>query len=242
MAMRKDDSTVAHLSRSNRRAYEALFRHPAPEDLEWGAVRALLAALAEVQEGRKGILKATRRGVMATFHAARDRQALSAHELYEVQSFLERSNEGVSMPVVAEETQLLVAVEADGARIYRIEMRASVPRGLVPFQANGYAAHLRSSLAQLDRQPQPVRLGFYREVARSLRGAERILLLACGEGGASAMEALRAELERGHGEVSRRVVGALVIKGRCREEQLLARTKEFYAEFAQPPGSNSPGH
>ena len=106
-------------------------------------------------------------------------------------------------------------------------MRLSVPRRLDPFHANGYPAHLRSSHAQHDGRLQPVSLSFYKEVARSLRGAEEILLLACGEGGASAMEALRVEL----GQVSRRVVGARVLKGRhITEEQLLTTTREFYAE------------
>ncbi len=235
MSARRSDPTAAHLSGPNRRTYQALFRHPAPTDLEWRDVRALLGSLAEVQAGRKGSFKATRRGVMATFRAPRDKEPLSADELLEVQSFIERSNEGVSMPVVAEGTQLLVAIDADGARIYRIEMRASVPRRLDPFHANGYRAHLRSSHAHLGGKRQPLRLSFYKEVARSLHGAERILLLACGEGGAGAMAALRSELERGHAEVSRRVVGARVIRAqRTTEEQLLAKTREFYAELGQP--------
>lgn len=232
MDWRWHDPTVSRLTGPARRTCEALFRHPPPDDLEWRDVRALLGALAEVQEGRKGSFKATRRGVMATFRAPRDKEPLTADELLEVRSFLERSNEGVSMPVVAEETQLLVAIDADGARIYRIEMRASVPWRLDPFHANGYPAHLHSSRARPDGKLQPVSLRFYKDVARSLRGAERILLLACGEGGAPAMEALRGELERGHAEVSRRVVGALVMKGkRTTEEQLLVRTRKFYAEL-----------
>lgn len=231
MALRRNDAAASRLSEPNRRTYAALFRHPAPDDLQWGDVRVLIGALAEVQQGRKGLFKATRRSVMATFRAARDKEPLSADELAEVRSFIERSNEGVSTPVVAEGTRLLVAIDTGGARIYRIEMRASVPRGLAPFDANGYSAHLRSSHGAGGREPQPVSLGFYKDVARSLRGAEEILLLACGEGGAVAMETLRSELESRHAAVARQIVGARVLKERrTKEEHFLAEARAFYAE------------
>lgn len=234
MTPRRDDATAAQLRGLLKRTYEALHRHPPPDDLTWGDVRALIGALAEVQDGRKGEFKATRRGVMATFHAGRDRELLSADERVEVQHFFERSNEGVSMAVVAEGTELLVAIDAEGARLYRIQLRDAVPRQLEPFHANGYAAELRSSHTQKKGPPEPVRLNFYKELARALRGVEGILLVACGDGGASALEALRAELERSHPEVARKVLGALALKvpkgKRASDEQLLKRTREFFAE------------
>lgn len=226
---------ISRLRRPDRRTYEALFRHPAPEDLEWRAVRALIGALAEVQEGRKGVFKATRRGVMATFQAPRDKEPLSAAEIVEVRHFIERSSEGVSMPVVAEGTQVLVAVDAAGVRIYRIEMGAAgdgvaIPARLEPFHANGYPSQLRSSHASPDGRPQPVDLGFFKVFARSLQGIEGILLLGCGADGGRAVEALRSELERMHPEVSRRVVGTRVLKGRPSEERLLAHARDFYTD------------
>lgn len=231
MASRRNDSAASRLSEPDRRTYEALFRHPAPDDLAWGDVRALIEALSEVQDGRKGLFKATRRSVMATFRAPRAKQPLSADELAEVRSFIERSNEGVSTPVVAEGTRLLVVIDAGGARIYRIEMLAAVPRRIAPFDANGYPAHLRSSRTAKGRPPQPVSLGFYKDVARALRGAEEILLLACGEGGAEAMETLRSELESRHAAVARQIVGARVLtERRTKEEHFLAEARDFYAE------------
>lgn len=234
MILHRDDPTIARLRKPLRRTYDALFQYPAPADLQWGDVRALLGALAEVQKGRKGLFKATRHGVMATFRAPRDKMPLIKEELAEVRTFLERSKEGVSTPVVAEGTCLLVAIDADGAKIFRIEMRASVPRSLAPFQGNGYPAHLFCSGAQGNVQPQPVSMGFYRNVARALRGAGEVLLVACGENGASAMDALRDELAARHAEVSRSLVGPRVLKGAdVSEERLLAEAREFYSEFRQ---------
>lgn len=229
MGLRKDDATPARLGAADRRTYAALHRHPAPEDLSWRDVRALLGALCDVQEARKGSLKVTRRGVMMTFHA--QRQPLSLDEIVEVQHFLERSSEGVSMPVVVEGTQLLVAIDAQGARIYRLELGPG-PGRLEPFRGNGYPAQLLFFPTRADGEPQPVRVSFYKDLARALRGAERILLVACGAGGASAMEALRTELARGRADLSLRVVGALVMKGtHPSEAQLLARAKKFFAEL-----------
>lgn len=228
MAPRKHDPRRARLGDALRKTYDALFRHPAPHDLTWGEVIELLQSLAEVRERRKGNFKVTRRGVLTTLRAPRLGAALRADELAEVKSYLERSEEGVSMAVVAEGTRLLVAIDSGGARIYRLEPSAGAPRRLVPFESNGYAALVRTS-ATTKGNPEPLRLGFYRDVARALRGAQEILLVGGGEDGETALAALRAELRRAHAEVHRSLVGALLSPGRRTSEvQLLARAREFY--------------
>jgi hypothetical protein len=224
------------LGAAERRTQAALDRHPAPDDLAWGDVIALLERLAEVRPGRKGVFRVTRNGVMITLHAPRARTALTADELAEVKRFLERSAEGVSVPIVPPETRLVVALEPGGARIHRIVPAVGEPRRLEPFAANGYAAHLRATggpggLGDVGGAAGPVRLGFYTELARALRGADEILLVAAGADASTALAALRAEL-RGHAEVHRAVVGALVLAGGRRstsEERVLARVREFYA-------------
>lgn len=229
MAPRKHDPRRARLGDALRKTYDALFRHPAPHDLTWGEVIALLERLAEVRERRKGSFKVTRRGVLTTLRVPRLGAALDADELAEVKGFLERSEEGVSMPVVAEGTRLLVAIDSGAARIYRLEPSQGPPRRLEPFESNGYAALVRTSSASKGNL-EPLRLGFYRDLARALRGAAEILLVGGGEDGSAALAALRAELRRDHPEIHRALVGALVHPGRrTSEAQLLARAREFYA-------------
>jgi len=213
-----------------RKTYDALFRHPAPQDLAWGDVIALLGSLAEVQQGRKGSFKVTRHGVMTTLEAPRLRTPLTADELGEVRQFLERSEEGVSTPVVAEGTRVLVALGTGGARLFRLEGAAGPPRRLEPFEANGYAAFLRTN-ATPGASPQPTRVSFARDLARALRGADEVLLVAESADGEAALEALRGELRRNHPEVHRCLVGPLASPGRrqASEEQLLARARQFYA-------------
>jgi hypothetical protein len=221
------------LGAAERRTQAALHRHPAPHDLAWGDVLALLERIAEVRPGRKGVFRVTRNGVMITLHAPRARVALTADELAEVKRFLERSAEGVSFPIVPADTRLVVALDAGGARIHRIVPAVGEPRRLEPFEANGYAADLRATggAGGVGGAAGPVRLGFYTELARALRGADEILLVAAGADASTALAALRAEL-RGHAEVHRAVVGALVLAGGRRstsEERVLARVREFYA-------------
>jgi len=245
MVERKEDPRRARLASAQRKTYDALFRHPEPQDLAWGDVIELLRRLAEVREGRKGVFKVTRHGVLTTLRAPRLRLPLSADELSEVRSFLERSEEGGSIPVVAEDTRLLVAVEAHGARIFALVFEAGLPRRLAPFESNGYASRLQATTVTEDG-PQPVRLGYYRDLARALRGAEEILLVAEGKGGNEALEALRAELRREHAELHRRLVGVLASPaagkapgprrapaqasaGGTPDDKLLARAREFYA-------------
>jgi hypothetical protein len=217
------------LGAAERRTQAALHRHPAPHDLAWGDVIALLERIAEVRPGRKGVFKVTRNEVMITLHAPRARAALTADELAEVKRFLERSAEGVSVPIVPPETRLVVALDAGGARVHRIVPALGEPRRLEPFEANGYAAHLRATGGP-PGAAGPVRLGFYTELARALRGADEILLVAGGADAGAALDALRDVLRRGHAGVHRAVVGALVLAGgRTSEERVLACVREFYA-------------
>jgi hypothetical protein len=228
MALRKRDPDDARLGKAERKTHAALFRFPPPQDLAWGDVIALLGRLAEIQEGRKGSFKVTRHGVMTTLKAPRLRTALTADELSEVRLFLERSEEGVSTAVVAEGTRVLVAIGAGGARLFRLEGHAGPPRHLTPFEANGYPAYLRAGAAP-GGAPQPVRVSFTKDLARALRGAEQVLLVADGPDGDAALEALRGELRSAHPAVYRSLVGPLVSRGKTSEEKLLALAREFYA-------------
>jgi hypothetical protein len=227
MSSRKPDR--ARLSGVERKTYDALYRHPAPRDLAWGDVIAVLKRLAEVREDRKGRFQITRRGVLTTLKAPLLRLPLTADELHEVKSYLDRSEEGVSRPVVAEDTRLLVALDSGGARIYRLEFDGAAPQRLEPFESNGYAAYQRTRLGP-DERAQPERLGFAKDLARALRGADEFLLIASGTDASTTLERLRADLRRADAELALRMLGPLVSPGgRTSEARLLETAREFYA-------------
>lgn len=228
MPPRPFDPRARHLGGALRKIHAALFRHPAPSDLTWGEVIQLLERLAEVREDRKGRFKVTRNNVTTTLRVPLLRLALTADELSEVKGFLERSDEGRIAPVVAEGTRVLVAVDGNGARLYRLAFVDGVPRRLEPFESNGYASHLRTSLAPTPR-PEPRRHGYVRDLARALRGVDEFVLVTGGPDAERELTALRAELRRADAKIHGALAGCLTLpSARTTETQLLARVREFF--------------
>ena len=68
--------------------------------------------------------------------------------------------------------------------------------------------------------------------SKTLRGAEQVLVFGSGTGRSSAMEQLLADLKDHHPDVAGKVVGSVVVDAHhTTEGQLLAKAREFYAEF-----------
>jgi len=229
MTSPRDPSQTRHLGGELKKIHAALFRHPAPTDLTWGEVIALLERLAEVREDRKGRFKVTRKGVLMTLRAPLLRIAMTGDELALVRRFLERSEESSIAPVVAEGTFVVVAVDDAGARLYRLVRAGKKPRALEPFESNGYAAHLRTSLAPSPR-PEPRRLGFVRDLVRALRGVDEFVLVAGGPEAERELAALRTELRRADAKVHGALAGSLTLpSARATEPALLACVRAFLA-------------
>jgi predicted RNA-binding protein with PIN domain len=82
---------------------------------------------------------------------------------------------------------------------------------------------------------------FYEAIAKTLHGAEQILVFGSGTGASSAMEELLIELKHHHGDVAKRVVGSVVLnETHLTEDQLLAKAREFYAGLASHKTEHSP--
>ena len=128
--------------------------------------------------------------------------------------------------------RLLVVIDHQEARVYRTEVSGAVPEHIVPYDPYGYGKHLHSAHEWTDGKRQPERKSFYEAVAKTLRGAEQVLLFGGGTGRSSAMDVLIADLKAHHPEVAGRVVGAVVVDAHhTTGGELLARAREFYAEF-----------
>lgn len=230
MTSRPEHPRAARLGGELKKTHAALFRHPAPDDLTWGQVIALLERLAEVREDRKGRFKVTRNGVLLTLRAPLLRLPLTADELALVRRFLERSEEGRIAPVIAAGTFGVVAIDDAGARLYRLLTEDGEPHRLEPFESNGYAAHLRTTLAPTPR-PEPRRHGFVRDLVRALRGVDEFVLVAGGPAAERELAALRSELRRADAKVHGALAACLVTKSaRASEAALLERVRAFLAE------------
>ena len=127
---------------------------------------------------------------------------------------------------------LLVVIDHQEARIYRTEVHGAVPVRVTPYDPHGSGRHLHSAHEWTDGKRQPERKSFYESVAKTLRGAEQVLLFGSGTGRSSAMEMLLADLKAHHPDVAGKIVGSVVVDAHhTTEDQLLAKARDFYAEF-----------
>jgi len=129
---------------------------------------------------------------------------------------------------------LLVVLDHQEARIYRTEVHGSIPQKIVPYDPHGHGRHLHSAHEWTDGKRQPERKSFYEAIAKTLRGAEQVLLFGSGTGRSSAMEQLLADLKEHHHDVESKVIGSVVVDAHhTSENELLAQAREFYAEYNQ---------
>jgi hypothetical protein len=127
---------------------------------------------------------------------------------------------------------LLVVIDHHEARVYRTEVHGAVPERIVPYDPYGYGRHLHSAHEWTDGKRQPEPKSFYEAVAKTLGGAGQVLVFGSGTGRSSAMEMLLADLKAHHADVAAKVVGSVVVDAHhTTEAQLLAKAREFYAEF-----------
>ena len=129
-------------------------------------------------------------------------------------------------------THLLVVIDHQEARVYLTEVHAAVPVRITPYDPHGYGRHLHSAHEWSDGKRLPERKSFYEAVAKTLQGAGQVLLFGSGTGRSSAMEQLLADLKAHHADVAAKVIGSVVVDARhTTEDQLLAKARDFYAEF-----------
>jgi len=127
---------------------------------------------------------------------------------------------------------LLVVIDHQEARVYRTEDLGAVPERIAPYDPHGHGRHLHSAHEWTDGKRQQERKSFYEAVAKTLRGAGQVFLFGSGTGKSSAMDQLLADLTAHHPDVAETVVGSVVVDSHhTTENGLLARAREFYAEY-----------
>jgi hypothetical protein len=221
-----------NLSKSHQTIYDGIFRHPVARNLGRRDVQSMLGALAEVTEEPNGNLKVTRNGQTLVLHASLDKNVAQVEELMEIRHFLERS--GAVAPAAAPVgSHLLVVIDHRQARVYKTELHGSVPQRITPYNPGGFGRHLHNVQDDSNGQRKPELRSFYEAIAKTLKGAEQILLFGSGTGASSAMEELLAELKHHHSDLAKCIVGSVVLdETHLSEDQLLAKAREFYAKAA----------
>ena len=216
--------------------YDSIFQHPVSRNLPWRDVRALLASLAEMEEEPNGNVKFRRNGQTLTVHPPRHKDLSDVQAVMDVRHFLERSAlaAGGAAAAAPDGKHLLVVIDHREARVYRTEMRGSVPQRVTPEHDPAGAGRYLHDVGEAGTgQRRPESAAFYESVAKALRGADQVLLFGGGTGASSAMEQLLAALGRDHPDLAGRVVGSVVVDAQhLTEDQLLAKARDFYAKAA----------
>ncbi|WP_190316128.1 hypothetical protein [Pseudanabaena sp. UWO310] len=215
------------MSKAHQTTYRGIFQHPIAHNLQWHDVRSMLEAIAEVTEEHNGNLKYTRHGEVLVLHPPKHKDLSDTKELMQIRHFLERS----SVPELADPTEdgthLLIVINHHEARIYKTEVRDSVPVDIIPYDSDGTRRHLHN--LHDNAKGQPELKSFYEAIAANLKGAEQILIFGSSTGASSAMDYLVDELAQNHPYISKKVVGAIVVNEQhLTEEQLLAQARAFY--------------
>jgi hypothetical protein len=217
------------MTKVHQTTYKAIFQHPIAHNLQWHDVRSLLESLAEVTEEHNGNLKYTRHGEVLILHPPKHKDLSDNKEVMQIRHFLERSSVPELPDPMEDGTHLLVAIDHREARIYKTELRDSVPESITPYDPDGTRRHLHSVDNEANGQRQPELKSFYEAIAHSLKDAEQILIFGSSTGASSAMDYLVDELNQNHPDIAKRIVGAIVVNEQhMTEDQLLAQARAFY--------------
>src|SRR5205809_825120 len=214
------------LSSTHQSIYDAVFQHPIARNLAWRDVVSMLAALeGTAQEEHRGTLKVMRNGQTLVMHQPIRKTITDVREVMNLRRFLEQSDANTPPSPTAEgAAHLLVVIDHRLARIYRAELHGSVPQRVVPYDRAGFGRHLHYVQDDSNGQRKPEIKSFYEAVAKTLQGADKILLFGNGTGASSAMEQLLAALKHDHKAMADRVVGCVVVdEQHLSEDQLLAQ-------------------
>jgi hypothetical protein len=220
----------SQLSGTHQKTYEHLFRHPMPQNLQWRDVSSMLTAMMDVSvvEDDKGNLKITRNSQTLTLHRPRGKDLADKKELMQVRHFLERS-EMPAPSLTAAGTHLLVVIDHREARIYSTELHGSVPQKIRPYDPFSFGRDLHYNQDDSNGQRKPEQKSFYQAVAKTLQGAEQILMFGAGKGASSAMEQLLINLKQDHHDVAKRVIGSIAVDAHhLTDDQLLAKARELF--------------
>jgi hypothetical protein len=222
-------NSLASLTGSHLRTYNAIFQHPVSHNLDWRAVRALLRKLGHVAEEPNGNLKVTRNGQTLVLRPSRSKDVGETEELMALRHFLERS-EAAPAETNGKEADWLLVIDHHEARIFRTESHGALPQQILPHEPEDYFRHAHNSRDFSRGREKPDPNSFFEPVAKALQAAGQILIFGTGTGTGSEMEQFASWLKLHHPDVHTRVIGSLVVdEHHLTPSQLLAKAREFYA-------------
>lgn len=225
------------LSGAHLRSYRKIFCHPISHNLGWRETRALLKRLGTVVEEPNGCLRFGRNGNVLVIRGHQPGETVDVERLMELRHFLEGS-EAPLADAAEKEAHWLVVINHHEARVFRSVMHGSVPSRIMPHKPEDHFRHAHNSKDFARGRERPDPNSFFGPVAEVLGRNGAILVVGSGKGTGSEMGEFTKWLDSKHPEISRRVIGSIVVdQHHLTEAQLLRTAQEFYAgELAQGKG------
>lgn len=214
------------LNSASQRTYERIFQHPITYNLERGEVRKLFTQLGEVENEHNGNMKVTVAGQVLTFQSASDSEVVSADEVIRIRNFI-KNTEALTVEELGH--HLLLVIDHAEARIFKTELKDSVPELLTPYDPRGYKTHVHSSHDYAGPAEHPNNNAYFEHIAESLEDAEQILIFGSGTGSSGTMDAFVEWLGIHKKKIAERVLAAVVVdQSHLTDGQLLAKAREIY--------------
>jgi hypothetical protein len=217
------------LTGDHLQTYEKILKNPISHNVAWREVRALLAHLGEVVEKPNGHLRVTRSGHTVVLRPSAAKEVDDLDQLMKIRHFL-KETDGVPPEGPSGDIHMLVVINHHEARLYRAEMRGTVPEKILPHDPDEFFRHAHNSKDFARGREKPDPNSFFEPVARALRTASRILVFGSGTGTSSEMDQFVSWLQSHHADLAGRIVGTVVIdEHHITEAQLLSQARTAYA-------------
>jgi len=213
-------ATPHRIFNRDRRALEAVFRHPVPGNLAWSDALHLIERIGAARQEPNGRVLLTIGEHRHVLHQPRTKE-LAPEDVTQLRKFLESA--GVtpdSVDVVAEDSgggetaplDMVVAVDHHQARLFTIEGTTETGRRLRPYDPHHFLHHLtHRQERELRGQREPEEPSYYSDITAALAPAQRVVLLGHGTGHSNAAAHFEEVLRAKRPDIYRRVVATKVV-------------------------------
>jgi len=215
------------LSGSHLRTYEKIYQHPVTHSLPWRDVLTLFSHLGEITLEVNGNVKVKHNGHTLVFSPPSTKEITEVDEIMKLRHFLEQS-EAAAPAIKQPETLMLLVINHQQARLFRAEVRESVPQQIIPHNLPDSFRQAHPSRDFFDGKEKPAPGDFFEPVAQALKQAAKILIFGSGTGISSEMYQFIIWLKKHQPELARRIIGMQVVdEHHLTDAELLAKAREF---------------
>jgi hypothetical protein len=223
------------LSGTDRKTYEALFRHPSSHNLKWHDVIHLFEQLGSVTEKPNHEYVFAAGDVQHIMRRPHSKDVTS-EEIRDLRHFLADSvpqdglatAETPSGPIQA--LNILIVIDHHEARVFAADLPAqgATELDIRPYDPHHYLRHLRHKDQDRERgQRAHEDATFYERIAQAAAVAQRIVVIGRGAGKSDAARHLAEYLAKHHVETSQKIVCELTADlSHITDPELLAMARE----------------